>query len=127
MSKTALTLAAAVPALSPLVTGCAKNREAPLDVGVCYAVVEQPDKKLKFNKVSDGVKSLEFCAAALEKVRLQFLRLGGSNRETTGAYQGHFLFLQQDGIYSSETYDGPRFITLVRYNDKLVMPGAVPQ
>jgi len=122
-----LVLAALVVA-APLVLGaCAERLEAPRDIGVCYSIGVQPDKSIKFNKVASNVKSLEYCAAELEKIRLHYLRLGGNVQETSGTYQGHFIFLTRNGIFSGDSFEGPRYLALVRYNNKLVVPGAVPQ
>jgi hypothetical protein len=53
--------------------------------------------------------------------------MGGTSRELTGAYQGSYIFLKQEGIYRAKRYEGARYMALVRYNGKLVIPGAVPQ
>jgi hypothetical protein len=130
MSKTAACLSTVVilGLTAGLTTACEKRLEAPLDPGICYAVVETPQHTLKYNKVATNIKSLEFCAAALERMRLGFLRLGGSTQDVNGAFQGHFIFLPSGpAIFTSETYDGPRYVAMVRYGDKIVLPGAVPQ
>lgn len=129
MSKTAACLAITASLMAGLVAGCREQTaEAPLDPGVCFIVQQTPDKKLKFNKIAENVKNLEYCAAALEKNRLSFLALGGNNSEVDGAYGGHFLFLPRGpAIYTAETFTGPRYVAMVRYGDKLVLPGAVPQ
>jgi hypothetical protein len=130
MSKTAACLLAAFAVTGAgLLAACeAKTADAPLDPGICYQVVETPQHTLKFNKVADKVQSLEYCAAALERMRRMYLGLGGSTNDMKGAFQGHFLFLPQGpAIYTAERYDGPRYVAMVRYGDKLVLPGAVPQ
>ena len=122
LSKTVLILAAALA-----LTACAKKTTPPGDAGVCYHVVPQKDQSLKYNKlvVTD---SLEKCAANLEAMRIKFLTLGGSAQEITGAYQANFLFLQKEGILTSTSLEGPRYVALVRTGDgRLAIPGAMPQ
>ena len=118
----ALSLIAAAVGL----TGCEKQTKAPFEQGVCMHVIEQKDGTLKFNPVAQKVPSLELCAAELEGMRLRFVRLGSPNRELTGAYQGKFIFLQKEGIYLGDTYEGARFMSLVRTGDgRLAVPGAI--
>lgn len=118
----AATLAAAV-ALS----ACAKRTEPLGTAGMCYHVVVQKDGSLKYNKVV-ATPNLETCAANLEALRLKFLRMGGSNDELLGAYQANFIFLQREGIFTSTTLEGPRYLALMRTGDgRLAIPGAMPQ
>src|ERR1700760_4516651 len=99
-----LVIVLALSAAAGLVTACEKHIEAPLDPGICYAVVETPQHTLKYNKLASPIKSLEFCAAELEKMRINFMRMGGSTNDVTGAFQGHFIFLPPGpAIYTSET------------------------
>lgn len=122
-SKTLLILAASALALS----ACAKKTTPPGDPGVCYHVVPQADESLKFNKlvVTD---TLEKCAANLEAMRIKFLTLGGTRQEIYGAYQANFLFLQKEGVLTSTSLEGPRYVALVRTGDgRLAIPGAMPQ
>src|ERR671913_2353640 len=79
---------------------CAKKTTPPGDAGVCYHVVPQKDGGLKYNKLV-STESLERCAANLEAMRIQFLRMGGSQQEIYGAYQANFLFLQKEGVFTS--------------------------
>jgi len=44
-----------------------------------------------------------------------------------GAYQGNFLFLGEQGVFTAETYEGPRYPFLVRSGDQLVPVGSAPQ
>jgi hypothetical protein len=60
-------------------------------------------------------------------MRVRFLSLGGSQRDITGAFQGNFLFLGEDGVFTAETYQGPRYPFLVRNGDQLVPVGSAPQ
>lgn len=121
--KPLLVLAAAALALS----ACAKKTTPPGDAGVCYHVVPQKDGSLKYNKLVQA-KSLEVCAANLEAMRIKFLTLGGNQQEIYGAYQANFLFLQKEGVFTSTSLEGPRYVALVRTGDgRLAIPGAMPQ
>ena len=109
-------------------TACEKQTKAPFEQGVCMHVIEQKDGTLKFNPVAQKVPSIELCAAELEGMRIRFVRLGSPNRELTGAYQGKFIFVQKEGIYLGDTYEGARFMSLVRTGDgRLAVPGAIRQ
>jgi hypothetical protein len=73
-------------------------------------------------------KSLETCAANLEAMRIKFLTMGGNQQEIVGAYQSNFLFLQKEGILTSTSLEGPRYVALVRTGDgRLAIPSAMPQ
>jgi hypothetical protein len=123
MSMKPLLLLAAALALS----ACAKKTTPPGDVGVCYHVVPQKDGSLKYNKLVTA-KTLEVCAANLEAMRVKFLRLGGNQQDIYGAYQANFLFLQKEGVLTSRSLEGPRYVALVRTGDgRLAIPGAMPQ
>ncbi|HEY2750580.1 hypothetical protein [Phenylobacterium sp.] len=112
--------------LTAALGGCAKRTEPPGDVGVCYHVVPQKDGKLKFNKLVNA-PNLETCAANLEAMRVKFLRMGGTQQDIYGAYQANFLFLQQEGVLTSTSLEGPRYVALVRTGDgRLAIPGAMP-
>lgn len=106
---------------------CQKRTIPPGTPGVCYHVVPQQDGSLKYNKLSDQ-PNLENCAAALEAMRVRFLSLGGNNREIVGAYQGNFIFLQREGIFTAASLEEHRYLALVRTGDgRLAIPGAMPQ
>ena len=109
-------------------TACEKVPEAPYDRGVCFHAVTKDGKTFKYNVVKRDVKSIEYCAAALERMRVDFLRLGGSNRELIGAYQGTFLIVNPRGIFSRPKWNGGQFLLLERAGDgvTLVQPGAMP-
>ena len=120
---------AAVPVLVALLAlgACAKKTTPPGDPGVCYHVVPQKDGSLKYNKLVQ-TESLEKCAANLEAMRIKFLRLGGSQQDIYGAYQANFLFLQREGVLTSTSLEGPRYVALVRTGDgRLAIPSAMPQ
>ena len=120
--RTALILTAALA-----VTACAQKTTPPGDARVCYHVVPQADQSLKYNKLVE-TDSLEKCAANLEAMRIKFLSLGGTRQEIYGAYQANFLFLQKEGVLTSTSLEGPRYVALVRTGDgRLAVPGAMPQ
>lgn len=106
---------------------CTQRTVPPGDPRICYHVVPQSDGSLKYNKLVE-VDSLEKCAANLEAMRIKFLTMGGSQQEIYGAYQSNFLFLQKEGVLTSRTVEGPRYVALVRTGDgRLAIPGAMPQ
>jgi hypothetical protein len=124
MRRSALLLALFATAA---LAACAKRTEPPGDVGVCYHVAVQKDGALKYNKVVN-TPNLETCAANLEAMRIKFLTMGGSAQEILGAYQANFIFLQREGVFTSTTLEGPRYLALVRTGDgRLAIPGAMPQ
>src|SRR5882757_2432593 len=125
MKRLALTAAAVLIATAAL-SACAQSTEPPGDPGVCYNVVPQKGGKLKYFKLVN-TPSLETCAANLEAMRIKFLRMGGSQQEIYGAYQSNFLFLQREGVLTSTSLEGPRYVALVRTGDgRLAIPGAMP-
>jgi hypothetical protein len=112
-------------ALAMLALGaCKASIEAPTDAGVCYHFAAIQQGKPKFNVVATGVPDLEHCAGRLEAMRDRFLALGGTNRDIVGAYQGNFLFLGDEGVFTSQSFDGARFPFLVRSGDHLVPLGS---
>ena len=104
-----------------------KQLEAPTDKGVCWHLAQTPDGKAKFNVLARNQPDLEHCAAELEKMRLSFRALGSTQTEITGAYQTQFLFLQPEGVFTAQSYDGQRYLLMVRTGDgRLAVPGAMP-
>ena len=125
MQRLALIAAAAVTCAT--LSACTQRTEPPGDTGICYNVVPQKDGKLKYFKLVNAT-SLETCAANLEAMRLKFLRMGGTQRNIYGAYQANFLFLEDVGVLTSTSLEGPRYVALVRTGDgRLAIPGAMPQ
>lgn len=117
-------LAAATLALC----GCKAPVEAPADKGVCWHMAPKKEGGYAFYKLSENVPSLEYCAAALEKMRQNFVRLGGSHTQISGAYQGQFIFVQHEGIFTASSLETTPYLALVRSGDgRLVTPGAMPQ
>jgi len=126
MTLAKLRLAARATALlGALALGaCRAQIQAPTDPGVCYHLGAIEAGKPRFNVVGKNVPDMEHCAAQLEAMRLRFLSLGGTQREIVGAYQGNFLFLGETGVFTAETYAGPRYPFLVRSGDQLVPVGS---
>jgi hypothetical protein len=110
------------------VTGCAKKLEPPFDKGVCYALAFDKQGKAKFNPVAENVPNMENCAAQLEGMRVRFARLGLTNDYVTGSYQGTFIFIKPEGVFTAQTYEGIQYPALVRTGDgRLAVPGVMPQ
>ena len=127
MSKTVLAAAAVLVVSGFALAGCEEQIKPPFEQGVCFHVATNKDKTLRYNPVARNVPSMEECAATLEGMRIRFVRLGQSNNQgMVGAYQGSFIFIEKEGIYLGQTYDGPRFMSLVRTGDgRLAIPGAI--
>ncbi|MEO8927027.1 MAG: hypothetical protein ABI306_07670 [Caulobacteraceae bacterium] len=107
---------------------CQKQLDAPADRGVCWRLAQLPDGKVKFNKLAGGQPDLEHCAAQLEMTRLRFRALGSTETKVTGAYQGQFLFIDPDGVFTAQSYGGYRYPFMVRTGDgRLAVPGAMPE
>jgi hypothetical protein len=104
---------------------CSSSTRAPDERGVCYHLVQEGED-VRFNVLAEDVESIEFCAARLEEMRLNFLRLGGSVTEIAGADQGQFIFIQREGVYFGQTLEGGRFFALARTGDgRLAIPGVI--
>ena len=115
----------AVSALALGVAACSSSTRAPDAPGVCHHVV-QDGEEVRFNVLAEDVESIEFCAARLEEMRLNFLRMGGSVSEVMGAYQGQFIFIEREGVYFGQTLEGGRFFALARTGDgRLAIPGVI--
>ena len=119
---------AATGALCALTASCDTSPKAPVDRGVCWHVAANRDGSPKFNKLQENVPNIETCAAALEAMRAKFLGLGGNQRNIIGAYQGSYLFVQDEGILRGESLKSPRYVLLVRTGDgRLAIPGVMPR
>ncbi len=124
--KSPVILLAAACALG--LAGCEKQLLAPTDPGVCWHLVQPPGQPPKFNKLAAGQPDLEHCAAQLEKMRVAFRALGKNDDEVVGAYQGQYLFDDDTGVATSQTFKGHPYSLMVRSGDgRLVVPGAMPQ
>jgi hypothetical protein len=127
MSKSVLAIAAVLTVSSLALAGCEKQTKAPFEQGVCFHVAANKDGTLRYNPVARNVPQMEECAATLEGMRMRFVRMGQSNSKgMVGAYQGSFIFIEKEGIYLGQTYEGARFMSLVRTGDgRLAVPGAI--
>lgn len=122
MSRTSL-IAASILVLGA--AACSSSTRAPDEPGVCYHVVSEGEE-IRYNVVAEEQESIEFCAARLEEMRLNFLRMGGSVQEITGAFQGQFIFIERAGVYFGQTLEGGRFFALARTGDgRLAIPGVI--
>jgi hypothetical protein len=127
MSKPVLAIAAVLAVSSLALAGCEKQTKAPFEQGVCFSVATNKDGTLRYNPVARNVPQMEECAATLEGMRIRFVRMGQSNSKgMVGAYQGSFIFIEKEGIYLGQAYEGARFMSLVRTGDgRLAVPGAI--
>ncbi len=86
------------------------------------------DGTLRYNPVARNVPTMEECAGTLEGMRQRFIRMGSPSRSMVGSYQGSFLFIEKEGILLGQTYEGPRYMSLVPTGDgRLAPPGAIRQ
>ncbi|WP_374275042.1 hypothetical protein [Brevundimonas sp.] len=111
-----------------LLAACSSGPEAPSEPQVCYHLGNPgvENEEPRFNEVAENVESLEHCAAQLEVMRLSFLRMGGSVQEITGAYGGQFIFIDRQGVWVAQSFDGGRFFTMTRSGDgRLIVPSAI--
>jgi len=102
---------------------CKPQLEPPGEAGVCYHLAVDRSGASHFNVIAKAVPDMEHCAADLEGMRLRFLSIGGSSTEIVGAYQGNFLFLQDEGVFTADSFDGARYPFLVHSGNQLVPPG----
>ena len=108
-------------------SACSKAIKAPDQAGICWHAVPMSDGTIKFNLLAKNQTSLEVCAAQLESMRLRFRGLGLTQKTMLGAYQGNYLFLQPEGVFTAKTYDGNRYLVLVRTGDgRLAKIGEMP-
>jgi hypothetical protein len=119
----------AVLGASAALAACTQQVKAPYDPGVCF-VVAQPKEgekgEVRFNRLADNQPQMEACAARLEEMRIRFLRMGGSQAELVGSYQGKFLFLDRAGVWQAQSLTGNRFFALARTGDgRLAVPGTI--
>ncbi len=124
--RLAISTSLAVLALGAL-CACSPTVEAPMDRGVCWHMVEPAKGQVRFNVLARSQPDLEHCAAELEKMRLSFRALGLDSPQVVGAYQGQFLFLRREGVFTAQGVDAYQYPFMVRTGDgRLAMPGAMP-
>lgn len=122
--RVSVTLAAA--AAAALVGACSQGPDFDFEPGVCYFVARPEGAPPRLEVVAREQAQIEFCAARLEEMRLKFLRMGGSNQEIVGAYQGRFIFIDREGVKIGQSLDGSRFFAMARTGDgRLAIPGAI--
>ena len=111
---------------APLVLSACASSEPDFEPGVCYHVNEEAGEQPAYNVLVRDQPQIEYCAARLEGMRVQFLRLGGSKQEITGAYQGRYIFINREGVSFAQSLNGARFFALARTGDgRLAIPGAI--
>ena len=111
---------------APLVLSACASSEPDFEPGVCYHVNEEAGEQPAYNVLVRDQPQIEYCAARLEEMRVQFLRLGGSKQEITGAYQGRYIFINREGVSFAQSLNGARFFALARTGDgRLAIPGAI--
>ena len=74
----------------------------PEDRGVCWRMTSQGGK-LRFDRLAGDVLNLESCAAYLERIHLV------DRAEVTGAFQGRFIFIDDQAIKSASRLNGSRW------------------
>lgn len=75
---------------------------APSDPGVCWRATFEGGRT-NFHRLATDVLNLESCSAYLERIHLQD---GG---QVTGAFQGRFIFVDDDAIKSAASMEGSRW------------------
>ncbi len=109
-----------------LVGACSNEPDFTFEPGVCYFVATPEGEAPRLEVVARDQAQIEFCAARLEEMRLRFLRMGGTNQEITGAYQGRFVFVDREGVKIGQSLNGSRFFAMARTGDgRLAIPGAI--
>jgi len=121
----ALVLSVVVAAAAAL-AACSNEPQFEFEPGVCYFVATPDGEAPRLQKMGENVAQIELCAGQLEEMRLRFLRMGGSNQEVTGAYQGRFIFVDREGVKFGQSLTGSRFFAMARTGDgRLAIPGAI--
>lgn len=109
-----------------LLAACSNGPEFEFKPEVCYYVAQPEGQPARLQTLSENVAQIELCAGQLEEMRLRFLRMGGSNQEVTGAYQGRFIFIDREGVKFGKSLTGSRFFAMARTGDgRLAIPGAI--
>jgi len=88
-----------------LLTGlaaCSPQADAPSGVGLCWRLFEAAGSQSRFQVIARDVPNLESCAVQLEGARMM------EARPTSGAYNGHFIFVTEEQITSARTMNGTR-------------------
>ena len=113
-------------AVAAVLAACSNQPKFEFEPGVCYFVATPEGQPPRLQKMGENVTQIELCAGQLEEMRLRFLRMGGSNQEVAGAYQGRFIFVDREGVKFGKTLTGSRFFAMARTGDgRLAIPGAI--
>ena len=88
-----------VAAAGWLVWDNAQQVTPPGEPGICWRM----DKTGKLVAIGRGFDTIELCAASLERI---YKANGGS---VTGAYQGHYIFVDKEAIRTSTKRGGERW------------------
>lgn len=86
---------------------CSGGEEAPSDSMVCWREVTDKASHRHFVVISKNVANLDSCAAQVEGIYLQ------EGREVVGAYQGYFIYANDQSVSSSghrDSYGYPVFL-----------------
>jgi hypothetical protein len=103
-----------------LLTGlaaCSSQAVAPSGAGVCWRMFEVADQQPRFEVIGRDVPNLESCAARLEGARMM------EGTPTSGAYNGHFIFVTEEQITSATTINGVRIRVLEPEDRRKIQEG----
>ena len=103
-----------------LLTGlaaCSSQAVAPSGEGVCWRMFEAADQQPRFEVIGRDVPNLESCAVQLEGARMM------EGIATSGAYNGHFIFVTEDQITSATTVNGVRIRVLEPEDRRKIQEG----
>ncbi len=82
-----------------LIWGAIHEEHAPRDVGVCWR--RAAGGKLVVQ--SRGLSGIDFCVGELERIHMH------THAPVDGAYQGHFIFIDNEAIRSADTLTAQRW------------------
>jgi hypothetical protein len=94
-----LILAAFVVASGWLIWSAALETHAPRDPGVCW--IRGADGQLATR--AKGLSGIDFCVGELERLHMK------TGQPVQGAYQGHFIFIDNEAIRSADTLTHQRW------------------
>ena len=85
-----------------LAVGFPASQRAPVEPGLCWTIDGQSEHAATFRQLDRNIENAETCGARLEAVRLM------QGTDVSGAYQGVYLFADEDGLSIAPSLDGPR-------------------
>lgn len=103
-----------------LLTGlaaCSPQVVAPSGEGVCWRMFEAADQQPRFEIIGRDIPNLESCAAQLEGARMM------EGMPTSGAYNGHFIFVTEEQITSATSINGARIRVLEPEDRRRIQEG----